>query len=63
MSKTLGLQVVAEGVETEQELEKLKSMNCDIAQGYYIAHPMTTEKLDKWLESSMYNAKNHKKTQ
>ncbi len=54
MSKTLGLQVVAEGIETIQELQKLKSMNCDIAQGYYIAQPMPIEKLHQWLQTSSY---------
>jgi diguanylate cyclase (GGDEF)-like protein len=36
----LGLQVVAEGVETEAELRKLLSLGCDLAQGYLIGRPM-----------------------
>jgi len=56
LGKTLGLQVIAEGVETKQVLEQLRDMGCDIAQGYYIGHPMHVDKLNKWLESSEYAA-------
>jgi EAL domain-containing protein (putative c-di-GMP-specific phosphodiesterase class I) len=37
MGKTIGLKVVAEGVETEQQCEYLKRQNCDILQGYLFA--------------------------
>lgn len=40
MAKDLRLQVIAEGVETEQHLEFLKNSKCDVAQGYYFAKPM-----------------------
>lgn len=40
MSKDLGMKIVAEGVETAQQVEFLRDINCDIAQGYYYAKPM-----------------------
>ncbi len=40
MSKALGLQVVAEGVETEAQLKVLSAMGCHLAQGYYFSRPI-----------------------
>jgi EAL domain-containing protein (putative c-di-GMP-specific phosphodiesterase class I) len=47
----LNMRVVAEGVESESILNKLKSMRCDIAQGYHIARPMAAEQVLQWLDS------------
>jgi diguanylate cyclase (GGDEF)-like protein len=40
LARNLGLAVVAEGVETEIQLESLKALGCDAAQGFYLARPM-----------------------
>lgn len=48
MSHAMNLQVVAEGVESEQDLEVLKRLGCDWAQGYHIARPMPAEALMEW---------------
>ena len=39
MAKALGIVTVAEGVETESQVERLRELNCDLAQGYYFSHP------------------------
>jgi predicted signal transduction protein with EAL and GGDEF domain len=49
LAHNLGLQVVAEGVETEGALELLASMGCDLAQGYLIAWPMRLLDLENFL--------------
>ncbi len=46
----LRMKVVAEGVESESVLNKLKSMRCDVAQGYHIARPMPVDQVLQWLE-------------
>lgn len=48
MAKDLKLQVIAEGVETEQHVEFLKNSKCDVAQGYYFAKPMPLVEFDKF---------------
>ncbi|WEK54087.1 MAG: EAL domain-containing protein [Candidatus Cohnella colombiensis] len=46
MSHGMNLQVIAEGVETLEQLEYLRTMNCDIVQGYVIDRPMPSEQLE-----------------
>jgi diguanylate cyclase (GGDEF)-like protein len=43
MAKSLGLQVVAEGVETLQQLQWLTDLQCDLLQGYYLHRPMPSQ--------------------
>jgi len=49
MAHNLGLKVVAEGVENQKTLDYLKSMNCDIAQGFYYSNPIPATELVDWL--------------
>jgi diguanylate cyclase (GGDEF)-like protein len=50
MGHSLGLKVVAEGIETELAAQRLMGLGCDIAQGYLYARPMPTSHLERWLE-------------
>jgi EAL domain-containing protein (putative c-di-GMP-specific phosphodiesterase class I) len=49
LAHNLGFEVVAEGVETEQILDALATLGCDIAQGYLLARPMPAGNLPEWL--------------
>jgi diguanylate cyclase (GGDEF)-like protein len=51
LAHALGLDVVVEGVETAGELDELRSMGCDIAQGYYWYRPTSSEKATELLVS------------
>lgn len=49
IAQRLGLQAVAEGVETEDDWALLREIGCDIAQGYFIGRPMPGDRLHGWL--------------
>ncbi|HEY0869769.1 MAG TPA: diguanylate cyclase, partial [Acidothermaceae bacterium] len=49
LGQNLGLNIVAEGVETPEALVALRGFGCDIAQGYYIARPADVETFNAWL--------------
>ncbi len=51
MAHTLGKRVTAEGVETAEQLEFLRSRGCEAAQGFYLARPMSAASLSEILES------------
>lgn len=50
MAKKLNLEVVCEGVETKEQVDFLKSVGCDIAQGYYYSKPISQDNFNKMLE-------------
>ncbi|MCP5420093.1 MAG: EAL domain-containing protein, partial [Gammaproteobacteria bacterium] len=50
LGKSQNLRVVAEGVETQQQLEALKKMGCDACQGYLVAPAMEAPAFLRWLE-------------
>jgi EAL domain-containing protein (putative c-di-GMP-specific phosphodiesterase class I) len=56
MGRSLGLRVVAEGVETEEELAFLKAHQCDEAQGYYFGRPVVAEQFAKLLRTGLAEA-------
>jgi EAL domain-containing protein (putative c-di-GMP-specific phosphodiesterase class I) len=48
----LGIKVVAEGVETVDQMAHLKASDCDLAQGYFFSPPVRTEKFEALLQES-----------
>lgn len=48
MAKELGMQVVAEGVETIEQANELSGLGCDCAQGYFFAKPMALREFDNF---------------
>ncbi|MFT5852441.1 MAG: diguanylate cyclase (GGDEF)-like protein [Colwellia sp.] len=55
MVKNLGLQVIAEGVETSAQLRSLTENDCDIIQGYYFSKPIPETKLMEFLDTKIVN--------
>jgi len=51
MANSMHIDVIAEGVETEGQNNKLVSMSCRKGQGYYYSRPLPEEKLNQWLET------------
>ena len=49
LGHALGLHVVAEGVETQDEFDHVRDLGCDSIQGYYISRPLPAEEFLEWL--------------
>ncbi len=49
IADSLSVPVIAEGVETEEQLLALKEMGCDIVQGYYFSKPVPPEEFERFL--------------
>jgi diguanylate cyclase (GGDEF)-like protein/PAS domain S-box-containing protein len=49
LAHSLGLEVTGEGVESAEQLELLRGMGCDFAQGYHLARPLPSEDVPKFL--------------
>ena len=57
MAKSLRLQVIAEGVETEQQLNFLKQNNCDDIQGYYFSKPISAKEFIAFISQHKADSK------
>jgi EAL domain-containing protein (putative c-di-GMP-specific phosphodiesterase class I) len=49
LAHSMGLQAIAEGVETEEALARLREYGCHLVQGYLIARPQPADALTRWL--------------
>jgi diguanylate cyclase (GGDEF)-like protein/PAS domain S-box-containing protein len=52
LAHTLGMSVVAEGVETPKQFEQLRSLGCELAQGYYLSLPLESQAVTALLASA-----------
>ncbi len=50
LGRSLGLTTVAEGVESSEAWDLLRSMGCEQAQGYLLSRPLPAEQFVRWLE-------------
>lgn len=55
MAHRIGLHVVAEGVETKEQVDRLRAIGCDYVQGYYFAKPMPAVEFEKILHERNHN--------
>jgi len=52
LAHSLGLSVVAEGVETEEAWQYLQGLGCDTIQGYFVSAPLSAEAFMEWVDQS-----------
>ena len=49
LGENLNIEVVAEGIETESQLEKLRALGCTLGQGYYFSRPIDVQTVERHL--------------
>ncbi|MBJ8459742.1 putative bifunctional diguanylate cyclase/phosphodiesterase, partial [Acinetobacter nosocomialis] len=54
MGKSMGLKLVAEGVETEEQVIYLQKQQCDFLQGYFFSRPLHPNQIIQYLQSNTY---------
>ena len=52
LGHSLGLTVIAEGVETRDQLDALRRHGCDVAQGFFICRPVSADEVASWLATN-----------
>ncbi|TAN66539.1 MAG: EAL domain-containing protein [Methylobacter sp.] len=55
LGQTLSIQVLAEGVETEEQLDQLVQLGCENVQGYYLSHPLPVEEFERKVRAVVEN--------
>lgn len=54
LAKSLNMKVVAEGIETEDQVKFLRTTECDLIQGYYYSKPISAEEFEKYMTKDKY---------
>ncbi|RLE16723.1 MAG: hypothetical protein DRJ50_14770, partial [Actinobacteria bacterium] len=54
LGHNLGLEVVAEGVENNEVLDRLRGFGCDVAQGFCISRPLDEDRFISWLNTTSH---------
>ncbi len=49
MARALHMEIVAEGIERVEQLERLRQLRCDLGQGYYFAHPVDATTIEELI--------------
>jgi len=57
LAQSLQLEILAEGVETEAQLNVLKDLGCEIFQGYYFTRPLALDAFEAWVAQPPLSAK------
>jgi EAL domain-containing protein (putative c-di-GMP-specific phosphodiesterase class I) len=52
LARTIGVDVVAEGAETQEQLEALEALGCDVIQGFVVSRPVTADAILDLLHDS-----------
>jgi EAL domain-containing protein (putative c-di-GMP-specific phosphodiesterase class I) len=58
LAHSLGLGVTAEGVETQAQVERLRALDCDTAQGWFFARPMAAERVTQLIAAASAQSAN-----
>ena len=53
LARSLGLVLVAEGVEDQRTIDELTALDCDVVQGYHVSRPLPSDQLQAWLQSRL----------
>jgi len=56
MAQALSVEVIAEGVESERQLQALRALDCELAQGFYLHRPLAAAEVSKLLAAERPNA-------
>lgn len=56
MTQTLSMGIIAEGVETAEQLDILKEFDCDVVQGYFFYRPMNITDFDMTIQRVVESA-------
>jgi EAL domain-containing protein (putative c-di-GMP-specific phosphodiesterase class I) len=59
LAHSLDMDVIAEGVETEEQVVKLKELKCEYMQGYYFSKPLDSKKIESLLRQGQFNLFNY----